>query len=79
MTNFNHQKRSGRARRAKTRSETGLDLPSEPDERLQALLIHREMEYLRRPTRERARKLAEIPPRGAEGRIVSLLAKSSGI
>jgi hypothetical protein len=58
MTKFHHQKRSGRRKKAKAR-EPRASLGIDHD--LQRLLIHRELEALRRPKNlDRQKKLAEI-------------------
>jgi hypothetical protein len=54
MTGFFHQKRSGRRKNVKPREHKPMGLGS-PD----ALLAHREMEWLRNPTPERWRKLQQ--------------------
>lgn len=55
MTRFHHQQRSGRRKKPKDRDRAPLGLGNDLD----ALIAHRELEYLRNPTPERARKLAE--------------------
>jgi hypothetical protein len=55
VTRFNHQPRSGRTKAAKKRDRQPLGVRG-----LEALVAHRELEYLRHPTTERARKLKEI-------------------
>ena len=54
MTDFTHQKRNGRHKKPKERERQAMGLKT-PEQ----LLAHRELEYLRRPTAERARKLRE--------------------
>ncbi len=61
MTRFAHQQHSGRRRKAKAkRSRKGLEIRT-----LEALRAHRELAYLRNPSKERARKLAQTQSRGA--------------
>lgn len=64
MTRFNHVQRSGRRKRPKDRDvqPIGIETPEQ-------LVAHRELAYLRNPTSERARKLAEAR---------RLLARASG-
>lgn len=52
MTRFDHQPRSGRKRAPKKRKRLPLGLRD-----LDSLILHREMEFLRHPTRGRAYKL----------------------
>lgn len=56
MTSFNHSKRSGRHKRRKERTRQPMGLSGDLDQ----LLVHREMEALRRPTRYRLWKLQQV-------------------
>jgi hypothetical protein len=55
VTQHVHQARSGRRKRGKKRPRKGLDIGSAA-----ALQTHRELEYLRNPSKERAAKLKEV-------------------
>jgi hypothetical protein len=55
VTAFHHQQRSGRRRAAKKRQRKGLGIRT-----LEALRAHRELQFLRNPSADRARKLREV-------------------
>lgn len=55
MTDFNHQPHTGGRKKRKHRKRQPIGIRS-----LKALRVHRELEYLRHPTEERARKLREV-------------------
>jgi len=55
MTNFHHAKRNGKKKRPKTREyRRSLDIKT-----LEALVAHRELEYIRNPSLPRLRKLKD--------------------
>lgn len=58
MTKFNHQPRKGNRKAPKHRSRVPIGLSD-----LSAVETHRELEFLRKPTRERALKLDQIQRR----------------
>lgn len=54
MTAFAHQPRNGKRKRPKNRQRQGLGIDS-----AERLRVHRELQYLRNPSAERAAKLKE--------------------
>lgn len=57
MTGFNHSQRNGRRKKAKQREKRRDSLGLKSPE---ALIEHRELEYLRHPSPERWRKLRAV-------------------